>query len=296
MVIRIDGKRFQSGHEFIWYQSTFADIKVLHAEIALGSKLDSNSSAPPAGDLLVVERRIQIKHLIATMGRVSSRELASRFCVSEDTIRRDLRALNRAGAALKVYGGAVRTRGAEMSPFPVPPTDAGVLVAAAIRLICPNQSIYLDESAESVAVAGALSPALNLTVTTNSSCVLRMLDAQTREVIFLGGLYDFERSATFGSASISLARNLHFDVSVLGDCLVDIDCGLVSSNFHMAELKSVVAERSNAIALLTTGALIGTAPFMVAPINKVKYIISKHAPDEHVLGALADQGIRWETV
>lgn len=239
---------------------------------------------------------MQIKDLIATAGRVSSRELASLFCVSEDTIRRDLRALNRAGAAFKVYGGAVRTREAEMPPLSAPPTAAGILVGAAIRLIGPNQSIYLDESAEAAAVAGALSPALNLTITTNSSCVLGMLNAQTREVIFLGGLYDFKRSATFGSAAISLARNLHFDVLVLGDCLVDIDCGLVSTNFHMAELKSVVAERSNAITLLTTGAVLGSAPFMVAPVNKIKNIISTHAPDERVLGALADQGGRWETV
>ncbi|WP_414139580.1 DeoR family transcriptional regulator [Rhizobium sp. BR 249] len=88
-----------------------------------------------------MERQGRIRGMIATMGRVSSRELASRFCVSEDTIRRDLRALNRTGAVLKVYGGAVRAGTADPPSFLPRRAAGGALVDVTLRLIGPSQSI-----------------------------------------------------------------------------------------------------------------------------------------------------------
>ncbi|WP_348626693.1 hypothetical protein [Rhizobium sp. R635] len=197
---------------------------------------------------------------------------------------------------LKVYGGAVRAGTADPPSSPPRRAAGGALVDVTLRLIGPSQSIYLDESDESVAVAGALSPDLDLTITTNSSRVLHVLPARTREVIVLGGVFDFERSATFGSAPIGMVRNLRFDLLVVGDCVVDIKRGLAAANLQMAELKSAAAERSNAIALLRTGTAFGAAPFAIAPIHKIKHIVSTHAPDERMLGPLSDRGIGIETV
>ncbi|WP_426705363.1 DeoR/GlpR family DNA-binding transcription regulator [Corynebacterium auriscanis] len=53
------------------------------------------------------ERRRQIVSLAAVQGRVTVNELADRFRVTAETIRRDLAALNDSGLLYRVHGGAV---------------------------------------------------------------------------------------------------------------------------------------------------------------------------------------------
>ena len=53
------------------------------------------------------ERRRQIASLTAVEGRVNVTELAARFDVTAETIRRDLAVLDREGVVHRVHGGAV---------------------------------------------------------------------------------------------------------------------------------------------------------------------------------------------
>ncbi|MGP5930304.1 DeoR family transcriptional regulator, partial [Corynebacterium glyciniphilum] len=55
------------------------------------------------------ERRRQIASLTAVNGRVTVVELAERFAVTPETIRRDLTVLDNDGALHRVHGGAVPT-------------------------------------------------------------------------------------------------------------------------------------------------------------------------------------------
>ena len=57
--------------------------------------------------MLTDERHQIIRDRLAAEGRVLAGELAGRFGVSEDTVRRDLRELAKAGHCRRVYGGAV---------------------------------------------------------------------------------------------------------------------------------------------------------------------------------------------
>lgn len=56
------------------------------------------------------ERRRQIASLTAVEGRVNVTELAQRFEVTAETIRRDLSALHDEGAVQRVHGGAVASQ------------------------------------------------------------------------------------------------------------------------------------------------------------------------------------------
>lgn len=55
-----------------------------------------------------VERAQTVLALLREQGRVSSSDLAARFGVSEDSVRRDLRELASQGLCKRVYGGAVK--------------------------------------------------------------------------------------------------------------------------------------------------------------------------------------------
>ena len=57
--------------------------------------------------MYATERQIAIERRLTSQGRVSVVELAHTFDVTTETVRRDLDALERAGALRRVHGGAV---------------------------------------------------------------------------------------------------------------------------------------------------------------------------------------------
>src|ERR1700677_3477679 len=72
---------------------------------------------PEAGQIALKEERHQyILELLGSEGRVLAADLSSRYRVSEDTIRRDLRELASSGKIQRVHGGALARR-AEAVPF-----------------------------------------------------------------------------------------------------------------------------------------------------------------------------------
>ncbi|TGU93452.1 DeoR/GlpR transcriptional regulator, partial [Mesorhizobium sp. M8A.F.Ca.ET.173.01.1.1] len=57
--------------------------------------------------MLSEERQAIIRDRLAEQGKVLANALALEFRVSEDTVRRDLRDLVKAGICRRVYGGAL---------------------------------------------------------------------------------------------------------------------------------------------------------------------------------------------
>src|SRR6185436_11869363 len=71
---------------------------------------DTKSNAPRFAE----ERQLRIANELRELGRVEVAELAERFQVSEDSIRRDLRSLASRGLVVKTHGGAVAVQPAAM--------------------------------------------------------------------------------------------------------------------------------------------------------------------------------------
>src|SRR5260370_18221917 len=80
-------------------------------------KMDRMKPEAEAGQTALKEERHQyILELLGSEGRVLAADLSSRYRVSEDTIRRDLRELASSGKIQRVHGGALPRR-AEAVPF-----------------------------------------------------------------------------------------------------------------------------------------------------------------------------------
>ena len=58
--------------------------------------------------MLTEKRQEEILQILEVQGRVTVQELTERLDASESTIRRDLNVLDKKGALVKVFGGAVR--------------------------------------------------------------------------------------------------------------------------------------------------------------------------------------------
>src|ERR1700691_2377002 len=102
---------------------------------------------------------------------VNATALAKEFLVSEDAIRRDLRALAAEGRCKRVYGGALPVSPASgllTERVAVQSSEKILLARIGARLIHPRGLIFLDGGSTNLALVAELPETKFLTVATNS--------------------------------------------------------------------------------------------------------------------------------
>lgn len=245
--------------------------------------------------MLTEERHQLIRERLSRHGRVIAADLARELAVSEDTVRRDLRELARAGECRKVYGGA-------LAPAP----DLGSLAerqgafvenklklaAAAATLVGPNQTVFLDAGSTNLAVAAALPRDLPLTMITNAPAIALALSGHDRvRTLLLGGRFDPVKGACLGAAIMREIGRIHADLLILGTCGVDARVGVTAIDPEEAELKRAMVEQSGRLVVPVTNDKLGTlAPYLVAEPQAIDHLVVEADADPATLADLASLG------
>lgn len=247
---------------------------------------------------LAEERHAFIRDRLAAEGKVLAGELAARFAVSEDTIRRDLREMARAGECRKVYGGAVVP--AAIYPGPASAREAlapqakARLAAAAVQLISPGQTIFLDVGTTNAAIARAIPPGLELTVATNSIAVAAALAGNDAvDLIVLGGAFDRDSGGCLGGDTLQAIAQLSADLLFLGACGLDAARGVTAFEQADAEVKRAMVRNSGGVVVATTSDKLATAaPFRVAAPEAVTHLVVEENAPGSVLAAFRRLGTK----
>src|SRR5471030_3412131 len=152
----------------------------------------SNSDASTQA---VDARRGSIRELVERQGRVGVSQLAARFGVSTVTIRKDLSALDDAGAVLRARGGALALRDSEDLHLTVKQSlhraQKVRIAEAAARLIGDGDTIILDSGSTTAEIAKQLRdlPLRSVNVITNAlNVALLLANAPHVHLIMLGGV------------------------------------------------------------------------------------------------------------
>lgn len=233
---------------------------------------------------LILERLTQGQSVVAA-------GLASEFSVSEDTIRRDLRQLADRGLCVRVYGGALPISPAS-SPLEVRASEdierKRDLARAAMPLVTPRQTIFIDTSGTTLHFAPLLPQDFGLTVITHSLPIAAALMGRSDITLTLiGGSYDRATGGCFGSRSFDELRRLHIDLLVLGACALSAREGLSAFGSVDADFKAALLEQSKAAMLMmTNNKLETTAPFRIAPVSAISRFVLEHDADEAIIEGL----------
>ncbi len=153
--------------------------------------------------MLPTQRRQAILAEVRQAKAVSAEELARRFGVSLETIRRDLRGLRDRGLLERVYGGALSVRSTE-GDFATRSTlhAARKLAIAqlAATLVEPEDTIVIDIGTTALEVARALPETFRGRVLTNSvPAAMALADREEIELLLCGGQVRHGDAACFGS-------------------------------------------------------------------------------------------------
>ena len=193
--------------------------------------------------MLATERRRIILQKLQTEKKVIVNDLSDFFCVSDETIRRDLDRLCQEGHATKGYGGAVLNEDGPDLPFNIRkihnPEEKKQIANHVAPLIQDGDSIMLDASSTAVFVARALKHKYeSLTVITNSiEVLLELSDMPNWTVISTGGYLNGDYLAFSGQRTISEIATFCADKLIFSCKGLDKNHGILDSNDAFTQVK-----------------------------------------------------------
>jgi DeoR/GlpR family transcriptional regulator of sugar metabolism len=249
-----------------------------------------------ASSLFPEERQQLILERLAQGGRIVALDLARELGTSEDTIRRDLRELAKAGLCQRIYGGALSLSpavGTFAERQELVPERKAALGQTAVTLVKPGQFIFLDAGTTNLEIARALPANANIKVATNAPAIALAATVKLgADVLLIGGTMDAHTSAALGARAIRDVQTLSIDLCFLGVCTVSMEGGLRGFSFEEVELKRVLVEQSNVVAAtVTSDKLETTAPFQIATFDDVDYLVVENDVDPELIKTLKSMGL-----
>jgi DeoR/GlpR family transcriptional regulator of sugar metabolism len=239
-------------------------------------------------------REVIADRLDAGLSVIAS-ELAEEFQISEDAIRRDLRALAAEGRCKRVYGGALPLSSASGSlteRVPIQPREKILLAQTGARLIQPRGLIFLDGGSTNLSLVAELPENKFLTVATNSVPVANaVLNRKGFRLLMVGGAVEAELAACVDAEAVLAVQKMNIDHCFLGTCAVSSQLGLGGFNPADTLFKRVLLSRSQKVtALVTLDKLETRAPHVIGPLELVHELVVPHDTPSHLLATLGKAG------
>jgi DeoR/GlpR family transcriptional regulator of sugar metabolism len=183
--------------------------------------------------------------MLAKEGSIRVSELAKRFGVTEETIRRDFSKLENQGKIVRSHGGAIITEQEEtIRPFAwrevANEAEKTAIVNEAVKRIQPGDSIILDASTTAWHLAKQLDD-IPLTVITNSLQIPIAL-ANRREIAvhILGGRLGKQSLSLVGPTAEEQLRRYHADKIFISCEGIDIERGISDRSENQAHLRRIM--------------------------------------------------------
>jgi DeoR family transcriptional regulator, fructose operon transcriptional repressor len=245
------------------------------------------------------ERRLEIIQEVRARPLVRATELAERFNVSVETIRRDLVALERDGLTRRVYGGvtAAAPRISE-PPFEHRRAESAGRKAAMARLaatlIDDGDLLVLDIGTSVAAIASALPLTYRGRVLTNSLLVaMALADRPDVEVLTSGGRTRGGDLACYGAHAERFFADFHGGKAFLGTGAIHPTIGLTDYYPDEIPMRRIIIERaSERWAMADSSKLDQVALATVCSLASLTGIITDDDADQRIVESLEQTGTR----
>ncbi|MEO8756541.1 MAG: DeoR/GlpR family DNA-binding transcription regulator [Devosia sp.] len=241
----------------------------------------------PAADAVKVhERQAAILQAVRTHGAASVADLAGRFNVTHQTIRRDLRALETQGLLQKAFGGAFASPGVAAHGYDERHgTLTGVkrrLMQALEEFLTPQATLFVGlgttfDSLHEVLVhhPGVLVATPNLEVA--YSCALK-----TDATVYVYGGYVRNKDSAVLTIADESRRRFKFDAVVIGASAIDQDGAILEFDPMEVDLVHSVLPQARQVILVAHDEKFGQrAPHVVTHLRDIDVLITNGDPGTH---------------
>lgn len=247
------------------------------------------------------ERHREIEQLITAQGSVAVVELARRFEVTTETVRRDLDQLEARGALRRVHGGAVApnrvsTEELSLAERELHSGDAKQAIARrALELLSPDfaGSVYIDAGTTTGAFAYALRERASrrpIEVVTHSMTIAHTLaGASGLNLTAIGGRVRGLTAAAVGADTVDVIAHLCPDVAVIGTNGISAGLGLSTPDPDEAAVKRAIISAARRVIVLSDASKFDQQLLVsFAELRDIDVLVADRPPADPLARALSE--------
>lgn len=235
--------------------------------------------------MLNSHRREHILERISTHSKVSVMDIATSLDVSDETIRRDLKNLEKEGLLRRVHGGAISVTPIRDEPISERvrklTKEKGLIAHLAAELISDHTSIFLNIGSTVEALARQLAKFSDLKLYTNSLNVAQIAKEFPGVTVFVtpGQLRSVE-SDLIGYDTVSYIQNYYFDTVFMGIAAVDVDRGFMDYEEDEARIRQALIKSTRNKVMIADSSKFGkSANICSATFDVVDRVVTDRKPD-----------------
>lgn len=251
---------------------------------------------------LITSRQVEILGIAREKGRVNVDDLAERFSVTPQTIRKDLNDLCDRRMLQRIHGGAVLASGVENMGYEarnmLAPDEKRRIGLRAASLLPDNCSLFINIGTTTEQVARALSAHRGLLVITNNINVANILrPAPGVEVIIAGGLVRRSDGGVVGEATAEFISQFKVDYAVIGASAIEEDGAILDYDHREVRVAQAIIRNARQVMMVADSMKFArSAPVRIAHLSQINIFVTD-ADLPPPLAQIAHQhGIRIEIV
>lgn len=245
-------------------------------------------------------RQQQILSLARQAGNVLVEDLAARFDVTPQTIRKDLNELCDGRLLARTHGGAMLSSGVENMGYEarrhLAAREKVVIGQRAASLIPNNCSLFINIGTTTEEVARALIHHEGLLVITNNIHVATiLLPCPKIEVILAGGMLRKTDGGIVGEAAVDFIAQFKVDHAVIGASAIDDDGAMLDFDFREVRVSQAILNNARNVMLVSDAMkFTRSAPVRIGHLSEVDVFVTDQPPPEAIIELCKHRGVQLE--
>ncbi len=240
------------------------------------------------------KRQTEILQAVRLSGACSIGELAERFEVSGETIRRTVKPLVSLGLVRRVHGGITLPERLHEPPFQKRMQQNSAekqrIARKVAEMVDNGDSLILDCGSTTTYVARALSQHRGLVVVTNSAEIARTLATNDSNKVFMaGGELRSDDTASLGPEALSFVRQFQVRHAILSLGAISDDGDMMVYHLSEADFSRAVMERAeNVIVAADHSKFCRKGLVKICEPERIDRLVTDAAPGALLRGCLED--------
>ncbi len=245
-------------------------------------------------------RQQQILALARQAGSVVVDDLAVRFEVTPQTIRKDLNELCDGRLLARTHGGAMLSSGVENVAYEarrqLAASEKVVIGKLAAELIPNNCSLFINIGTTTEEVARALIHHEGLLVITNNIHVAAILMPWPKiDVILAGGMLRKSDGGIVGEAAVDFISQFKVDQAVIGASAIDDDGAMLDFDYREVRVAKAIMSNARTVMLVSDAMkFTRSAPVRIGHLSDVNIFVTDRTPPEPIVELCRKSGVQLE--
>ena len=249
--------------------------------------------------MFIEERHQKISDIIRENGKITIAEITSKYGISDESARRDLRLLEQKGICKRTYGGAISIGQVSVRPpvnrdFDSMPIfdNYREISRAAVEKIKENDTVYLTGGSFGYIMVRFLPKDIYYTVVVNSVDIGKELRGFDNIDVYIVGGKMRQSGSLVDSLANEFVSRLHFDLCFITGAGLTAEFGLSNGTDETAAFQRTVIKNSRNRCLVIPSSKIGVDSFIkVCDVDSFVAIITDWDCAEDQIASIEEKGI-----